>query len=268
MEVKLPVRNGEVIMSSSLKRAGEAPRFSIAFPKELVEDIGARHLVLNNALPGGYEPPTQSLIEKTLRSGDLFVDIGAHWGFYTLQAATHPYGDIRVLAIEPEPRNGSILFRNVVRNGVEKVVSVISAACGDVPDIAPLITNTTMGHTIEEIALKRPIARGPAIWVPVITLDAVLAKFSSSERRLIIKIDAEGFEPRIVAGARAILASGRCDLLIWEYGHAPQDEVATMLEALSTWGFKHLRPPSQRSEGSLAPFAPNRGYEGNVFSMR
>jgi FkbM family methyltransferase len=267
MEVKLPVRNGEIIMSSSLKRADETPRFSIAFPKELVEDVGARHLVVTNALPGGYEPPTQSLIEK-LRFGDLFVDIGAHWGFYTLQAATHPCGDIRVLTIEPEPRNASILFRNVVRNGVEKVVSVISAACGDITGIASLITNTTMGHTIEEIALKRPLARGPAIWIPVVTLDAVLAKFSVAERRLIIKIDAEGFEPRIVAGARTILASGRCDLLIWEHGHAPQDEVVIMLDALSSWGFKHLRPPSQRIEGPLVPFAPNGGYQGNVFSMR
>jgi hypothetical protein len=69
-----------------------------------------------------------------------------------------------------------------------------------------------------------------------------------------------------VAGARTVLASGRCELLIWEYGHAPQAEIASMLETLGTWGFKHLRPLSGRSEGPLVPFALSEGYEGNVFS--
>jgi len=40
-----------------------------------------------------------------------------------------------------------------------------------------------------------------------------------------------------------------------------------MLEALNTWGFKHLRTPSQRSEDPLVPFTPGENYEGNVFSM-
>jgi FkbM family methyltransferase len=265
MELKFPVEKGRAIMSSSLKRPDGGPRFTIAFPTELGEDIGARHLIFNDALPGGYEPPTQSLIEKTLRTGDLFIDIGAHWGFYTLQAATHA-GDIRVLAIEPHPTNACILFNNVIRNSVQHLVTVISAACGDAPDIAPLVIDSTMAHSIRGIALRPPGARGPAIWVSVVTLDAVLAKFSFAERRLIIKIDAEGFEPQIVAGARAILASGRCDLVIWEWSH--QGETRRTLEALSTWGFKHLRPPSARSDGPLVPFAPDEGYAGNVFSTR
>jgi FkbM family methyltransferase len=263
MELKLPLENDLVITSSSLKRADETSRFSIAFPKRLIDDLGARHLLLSNAMPGGYEPPTQLLIEKTLRPGDLFIDVGAHWGFYTLQAATHPAGAIRAIAIEPDPTNVSILHDNVIRNSVEQVVFVLSAACGDVSDIAPLVSNTTMGHNIGGI-----YGAGPVKWVSVVTLDAVLAKFSPAEPRLIIKIDAEGFEPRIVTGARAILASGRCDLLIWEHGHAIQDEVASMVASLSTLGFEHLRPSSERSEGPLVPFVFGEHYDGNVFSIR
>jgi FkbM family methyltransferase len=267
MELKFPIQKGEAIMASSLKRPDGRSRFNIAFPTELGGDIGARHLLMTDALPSGYEPPTRMLIEKTLRAGDLFIDIGAHWGFFTLQAATHASGDIRVLAFEPHPTNASILFRNVIRNNAQHMVSVISAACGDVSDLAPLVTNSTMGHSIRGISLKPPFAAGPPIWVPVLTLDGVLPKFPFAERRLIIKIDVEGFEPQVVAGARAALASGRCDLVIWEHGLSSQNETASMLEALNAWGFKHLRPPSARSNDPLVPFVPGENYKGNVFSM-
>jgi hypothetical protein len=71
-----------------------------------------------------------------------------------------------------------------------------------------------------------------------------------------------------VAGARAVLASGRCELVIWECGHSPQGETASTVETLSTWGFRHLRPLSERSDGPLVLFAPDEGFVGNVFSTR
>jgi hypothetical protein len=36
-------------------------------------------LIINEANTG-YEPPTRDLLERVLRPGDLFVDVGAHWG--------------------------------------------------------------------------------------------------------------------------------------------------------------------------------------------
>jgi FkbM family methyltransferase len=272
MEVKLAVRDGHLIMPSSLKRSDGRPRFIIAFPKELSDDMGARHLVLTDASPAGYEPPTRLLLEKMFQAGDLFIDVGAHWGFYSLQAATHPAGDIQALAFEPDPTNASILFGNVIRNSLDKTVSVVAAACGAAPDIAPLVSNSSMMHSIRGVGLKPPFTRGPAKWVSVITLDEALSKFSFSDRRVILKIDAEGFEPQVVAGARNLLSSGRCALVVWEYGHAFADgperaAMQAMLEALGSWGFKNYRPPSQHTEGPLAPFVVEQDYVGNVFSV-
>jgi FkbM family methyltransferase len=273
MEVKLAVRDGHLMMPSSIKLPDGRPRFVIAFPQELSNDIGARYLVLTDASPAGYEPPTRILIEQTLRPGDLFVDVGAHWGFYTLQAATHPAGNIHALAFEPDPSNASILFGNVLRNGLEKVATVVSAACGDRPDIAPLVSNSSMMHSIRGVGLKPPFTQGPAKWVPVVALDDALSKFSFSGRRVILKIDAEGYEPQVVAGARSLLSGGACALLIWEHGNAFADgpERAAMqatMAALTSWGFTHLRPPSQHAEGPLVPFVPSADYQGNVFSVR
>jgi FkbM family methyltransferase len=44
--------------------------------------------------------------------------------------------------------------------------------------------------------------------VPVVTLDSALANMGKAAQRLILKIDAEGFEPNVIVGAQALLAAG------------------------------------------------------------
>src|SRR5579862_7284173 len=107
-EVVLKAVNGWAVMPASLKSPAGVPRFHLHFPSYLADDGGARHLVFND-LNQGYELPTRNLIERTLRSGDLFIDVGGHWGFFTMQAATHPVGNVRTLTFEADPLNASIL---------------------------------------------------------------------------------------------------------------------------------------------------------------
>ena len=95
MNVVLPVKDDWAFVAASLKSPNGRPRFQLSLPKELGSaDLGAKYLVFHEA-KAGYEPPTRNLLEKTLRPGDLFIDVGADWGFFTLQAATHLAGKIR-----------------------------------------------------------------------------------------------------------------------------------------------------------------------------
>lgn len=273
MEPKLKVRNGWVFLPASLRSSEGHPRFHLTFPAEFAYDAGANYLV-SNEIRHGYELPTRNFLERLLRRGDLFIDVGAHWGFFTLQAATHPVGDVKVIAFEPDPTNASILYRNTSNHGLANKVVVICAACGDVADIAPLVTNSTMMHSVRGIGLKPPYAKGPSKWVPVVTLDRALIQFPElTNTRIILKIDAEGFEPQIVEGAKSILQSDRVAVVIWECGHAfaggpERDAMQRMVEVLSSLGFHHLRPPSQETDGSLTPFDVNQAYTGNVISCR
>ena len=86
--ISLQTVNGWAILPSSLKHPDQSPRFHLHFLASLAGDVGAQHLIINEA-NAGYEPPTRDLLERVLRPGDLFVDVGAHWGFFSLQAATH-----------------------------------------------------------------------------------------------------------------------------------------------------------------------------------
>jgi hypothetical protein len=70
--ISLQTVNGWAILPSSLKRSDRSPRFHLHFLASLAGDVGAQHLIINEA-NAGYEPPTRDLLERVLRPGDLFV---------------------------------------------------------------------------------------------------------------------------------------------------------------------------------------------------
>ena len=273
MAIVLPVKNGRALVPASIKLPNGKPRFHLSFPREMGDtDQGAKYLVYHEAR-NGYEPPTRSLLEKILRPGDLFIDVGAHWGFFTLQAATHPAGDVAVIAFEPDPTNAGILLKNIAGNGMRETASVVCAACGDNFDLAPLVTNSSMMHSIRGVGLKGPnFPQGPAHWVSVISLDSALTRFpAASNRRVILKIDAEGFEPNVIAGAKALLGSGRVAMIIWECGQAfsdgpERDALLAMISTLDELGFHHVRPISDQADSPVCAFSTAEKYEANVFS--
>ncbi len=270
INISLQTANGWAILPSSLKRPDGTARFNLNFPAYFLTDAGAVHLVTNEA-GDGYEPATRNLIERILRPGDLFVDVGAHWGFFTLQAATHPAGDIEVVAFEPELMNATILSENVARNKSSNV-TVVCAACGHDHELAPLVMNSTMGHSIGGADIRLD-GRAPSKWVPVVTLDGALTSLKRpAERRIILKIDAEGFEPNIIAGAKSLLEGGRIALIIWECGGAFVEgrghaAMAQMVAFLSECGFRHLRAPENGADSPSIEFDAECGFYGNVFSV-
>jgi FkbM family methyltransferase len=268
---RLQTLNGWAVLPSSIKRPDGTPRFTLHFPASFAKDQGALHLA-SFELSIGYEPPTRSLIERTLRAGDVFVDVGAHWGFFTHQAATHPAGAIEVIAFEPDIINATVLTENVARNKLANV-TVVCAACGNTNELAPLVTNSSMGHSIRGVGLVAQSLRGPSKWVPVVTLDGALANLQKpGDRRVVLKIDVEGFEPNVVLGALSLLRSGRVALIVWECGQAfaagaGHAAMAKMTQLLSELGFRHFRPPESTADLPLVPFDVASGHNGNVFSF-
>jgi FkbM family methyltransferase len=269
--ISLQTVNGWAILPSSLKHPDRSPRFHLHFLASLAGDVGAQHLIINEA-NAGYEPPTRDLLERVLRPGDLFVDVGAHWGFFSLQAATHPAGGIDVIAFEPDLINATMLSENVSRNALSSVITVVGAACGNKNELAPLVLNTTMGHSIRGVGLA-PAARVLSKWVPVVTLDGALTNMGmQAPRRLILKIDAEGFEPNVIVGAQVLLAAGHVALIVWECGPAfaqglGRTAMMQMTALLSDCGFRHFLPKADGHAGAPLAFDPQADYIGNVFSV-
>lgn len=156
-----------------------------------------------------YEPAKHALILRHLRPGMTFIDVGANKGDFTLLAArlTGPAG--RVISIEPEPENHSVLRRSIELNDYANI-TVLQVALSDSDATADLQIGSTSGsHTLS------PEFNGlRAVSVPTRTLDTVVADHRLSSVDM-IKIDVQGFELAVLRGAaQALKANPRIILLL------------------------------------------------------
>jgi len=164
--------------------------------------IDGAKLIVRNGMTGAtgniycglHEFADMSFVVHMLRRGDLFVDVGANIGSYTVLASAVALAD--TIAIEPDPDTMGHLLRNVDINGLRSRVTLVEAAVGSVAGTSRFtIGLDTINHLSSTDA---PNTRE----VSVITLDDILREQSP----VLIKLDVEGFEAEVFAGARETLA--------------------------------------------------------------
>lgn len=220
-------------------RSGEA-RFTMLIPEARLADSSTRALVQAEYKGPGYEHAERALIDRLIRSDDLFVDVGAHWGIVALHAATAGAG-VRVLAVEPEPENLTILLRNVAHNGLARRVTVVAAAADAVRGRGWLRRNTAMGHHLFADSSR---AGTNAIEVETVTVDWLVNKTAAQPARAVwLKIDVEGREFRVLQGAAGLLAAGRLAGVLWEAmaGGQANPDVGAIRQLLSEHGLRTYR---------------------------
>jgi len=133
-----------------------------------------------------------------MRSHDVVVDIGANVGMYTCLAASRGR---HVIAFEPARRNLNFLYRNLWENqlsSVEVFPLGLGAQCG----LARMYGYGGIASFVPGWAQAR---RAHSSIVPLTTLDTVLAGRLEGSKAL-IKMDVEGFELEVLAGAGKMLS--------------------------------------------------------------
>jgi len=162
------------------------------------------------------ESGTLALMRRLLEPGDTFVDVGAHVGLHSLVAgkAVGPGG--RVFAIDPQPYCCDRVLTNAALNGLANVL-VIAAAAGDHDGFVTLHSQQRGDHTRLTLT-GAGIADLPARFeAPLVRLDTLTERHGIGAIK-ILKIDVEGYEVSVLAGAaRALKVTGN---LIFE--HLPQ----------------------------------------------
>src|SRR5579883_1399938 len=122
---------------------GSSARFVAQFPGSssgLRFECDVRNSLAREAFfTGKYEPPETFLIRRLVDPGGTFVDVGAHWGYFSLIMAEHVGAAGRVLAIEADPRIYAILERNFAMNDLPQVQLVYAAAAAG-SGVLPLIS--------------------------------------------------------------------------------------------------------------------------------
>jgi FkbM family methyltransferase len=155
-----------------------------------------------------YEPAQTYFVRSALATGDVFVDVGANAGWYTLVASSVVGETGRVLAFEPRADTADYLEKTVLLNGLASHVTVSRYALSDAESSGllswPAGTSNSGGSYLSPTA---PIAGHESQPVLLRTLDSLKLM-----RLDFLKIDVEGAEMRVVNGARETLA--RCRPII------------------------------------------------------
>lgn len=132
------------------------------------------------------------------------VDVGANIGMFSIWQARR---GARVIAYEPHPRAFANLLTNLEANGVGSRVTCVNAAVSRSRGDGWL--STAAGSTSAHLTGERS---GDGFVVPMMTLDESLATHDLASVDL-LKIDVEGAELDVIAGARATLERTRAVII-------------------------------------------------------
>ena len=136
-------------------------------------------------------------LQTWVTPGSTAIDVGANIGFFTILFARWVGPSGRVVAVEPEAENISLLRQRLEEAGVSGVVSVIEGVAAEQPGTLHLVLNPF--HPADH----RIGAQGVRVrsW----TIDEIMAQFGWPAVSL-IKIDVQGSEIRVLRGAQDIIA--------------------------------------------------------------
>lgn len=153
---------------------------------------------------GTTEPVVQDFIADNLSRGDVFYDVGANVGFFTLIGARAVGPEGRVYALEPLPENVRALVRNISANGIEHV-HVVQAAVAAEPRTGTLLVGSAQNSRLGQPGERTD--RG-TLTVRTVSLDALVRDHGFPAPTL-VKIDAEGAERAVLQGMAWLLCQKR-----------------------------------------------------------
>lgn len=213
------------------------PPLSVVTPEGTLCGYLRHRAFLHQVAEEEYESYSLALLLEAVTDGTTVVDGGAHVGLYSLLASARAGWRGRCFAFEADPYNFRALAATVHRNRLTNV-QPLDWALSDEPGSATFFASSgTIGGSLVK---KGYIGETNALRVPVTTIDLQLASLSVD--RLVMKLDVEGAEERVLRGARETL--GRCKtgrLLVEHNPEALQDggsSGAAIVELLQSLGFR------------------------------
>lgn len=152
-----------------------------------------------------YEADVVRYVRPRVKHGSCVVDVGAHVGFYVLQAALWVGSDGRVIAFEPNPLARDVLSVNVRLNGFADRVRIEGAAVSENAGVGALYGGTDTSGLSRLHVPNAFSGHRDAIDVPVVSLDGYCA--GQGIRPSLVIVDVEGAELTVLRGARDLLAA-------------------------------------------------------------
>ena len=224
---------------------------------EEYEKLQPRCELVHNGIRVVYATPTaytkwrvDSLFEKEpitiewiagFAQGQVLVDVGANVGMYTIWAAKTR--GVRVLAFEPEAQNYALLNRNIAMNNLGGLAKAYCLALSDAAGYSELhLSNMQIGGSCHSLGERVDFKHEPM--TPAYSQGCVAARLDELVAAGLvpppdyIKIDVDGFEPKVIAGARRVLREHKVRSLLIEVNQNLPDHMQ-MVAQLTALGFSY-----------------------------
>jgi FkbM family methyltransferase len=162
---------------------------------------GAAHFIT----PRLCEFNDMSFVMHFLRRDEMFADVGANIGVFTILAAG--VAGAKAISFEPSPETFEMLTRNIRLNGFQDRVRPVNAVVGR--NAGTVQFSAGLGTENHIVAATE---KENSVTVPMTTLDNDLA----ASQVVLLKIDVEGFETEVFGGAEKTLQNPALQAIIIE----------------------------------------------------
>jgi FkbM family methyltransferase len=182
---------------------------------ELLCDTADRSVSLT-VRSGDYEPHLTAVFRRFCRPGMTVIDVGANIGYYSMLASDLVGPSGKVIAIEPNSENCRLLL-STMRLQERRNISLLPVACDKQTGWAYYSSHIgSNGSLVDDDNLLS----SPGTVVPTFRLDDLV-----DEPVGLLKMDVEGAEARVVAGAQKLIERHR-PVITTELSEAMLDEVS------------------------------------------
>lgn len=194
---------------------------------------------------GIYELPVQNALSKNLKAGEVFYDIGANVGFFSIIGANLVGSTGTVYAFEPDPSNVAKIRHNSQLNSFHNITILEKAAFHSSGEGQLLITEFPGSRTLTTTAKSsgKKYEKSPQVSVDLIAIDD-LVESNDILPPTVMKIDIEGAELDALKGLRQTIKKFK-PTIIYEVDDSLQN------------GYS-------QKKGKIDQFVQNLGYEIEV----
>ena len=225
-------------------------RFSGVLPESVTSEIWRS---------GSFELPVSMALLTFLKAGSVYVDVGAHFGYFSMLASKLVGADGRVISIEAMPSTFHYLSENITKNAThQNITAFLGAAFSESTEltfrdygVVASSLNSAFGARDASHMIK---GMGKEVKVHAQTVDSLVKKFALTKVDL-VKIDAESSEKFVLQGMRETLKKYR-PAIVMEVGDATpaENSVGELLAqmagsgyAVYSWNSNHRLQKFQRN---------------------
>jgi FkbM family methyltransferase len=193
---------------------------------------------------GVYEPETSLFILDSMKPGDVFLDVGAHFGYFSLLASKISGASGKVISVEAMPATYSMLVNNISKNLCENVVARQFAA-GSRAGSVEFRDYGVVNSSLNTFIAARGILDGATTKFDLVNVETKrLDQFFIDEglpNPTFVKIDAESSEHLVLEGMTRILSGDTPPILLIEMGGGGADEdsrARQIAQSLEVYGYQ------------------------------